>query len=192
MKKLAVLPALLALFVFTGAAIAGPKGTPISFDMPNGGFCDGTQCVPASASFDGLIDLDTSDLSNLSGTLEIGSSPYSKTDRHLTINAPGPVTDGAFERPGFEQCVAGETAPYDWYDRVSWASTTVSLNAGSMKGSGRLSWNEWEFCVKIEVAPGEFKVEHGGFADSNLHGQLVGPKTAGDLFLNGPLPAIGP
>lgn len=194
MKRLGIFGALVAAIVLMGVASAAPPGQAIAFRMPDGEFNTAEEGFPAAAKFDGTIAFgDPTTLSNLSGNILIGSSPFGKTDRHLKMKAPGPVTGGPFgDGEGFKACEEGKTGPWEFYEIGFEMSTIVSIGAGSLKGTGRLAWGHAEFCQQQEVEPGVFELMIWGGPFSDLSALLADSKTAGKLNLHGEHPEIGP
>ena len=183
----------LAFMAVSSSAGAAPGGTSIQFHYGDGQFCWDKSCAHAHADFSGLVyDGDgPTTLSNLSGTLTIGPSPYGNTTRHLTVKAPGVVMGnqyGDFE--GYEDCVQGLTEPGIEYFIQSQQWTFVSLNAGPLKGTGEVEWWHEEVCEVIEVND-EFVPVINVYDWSFLRAELVGSKTAGTLNLFGPGPCYG-
>ena len=142
------------------------------------------------------------ELSQLSGTIRIGSSPFAKTSRHIRVRSLGPARWGSFEahslyetcleKTTLEEFVAAGGERYAYYWSAGWSvNTVVSLSAGSSKGSAEMGWWEQDFCQWREVGGGEFMKEFGDGSGSRLNGQLIG-KLAGNINLGGPFPDYVP
>ena len=210
MRALALVGALVALLAVSSVASAAPPGkVPIEFRFNEGSFCGAGPCTPARASLEGYIKVtpqpgggERIELSRLSGRLRIGVSPFAKTERKLQIDSPGPVRSADFEahrlyddclvRETLEEFLAidGEINGFYWSDG-SFTNAVIGLKAGSSSGSGELAWWTQDFCQWREVEGGGIEKFTGDASGSNLNGQLVGPKLAGRLNLNGRYPVIG-
>jgi hypothetical protein len=187
---LALVAALLAL---TGGASAAQPGQAISFSMGHtpffGSFCTTGGCIwDVTADFDGRISA-SDELSVLAGTLQIGTSPFGNTSRHLMVTANDPATETPFEFGAFEACTLGLTPSFLFSTRGTQASVIVSLGAGNLRGTGNLTWGTQETC-RVDEFGDPVVTPPTGFA--SLDAELVGPGTSGRLLANGPGPVIGP